>query len=443
MTYEEAKTYLYALERRGVRLGLDRILGAFREMGDPQEAFESVLIAGTNGKGSTAAFTASTLQAAGRRTGLYTSPHLIDFRERMRVDGRMIPQDAVADITSRLRLTIERWQLSFFEATTLVAFVWFRESGVETAAVEVGLGGRLDATRPVRSLVDVVTSISLDHEKILGPTRAAIAGEKAGIFRRGAPAAIGVWPAEATRVLHAHAQALGVSLSERRRMLRVTGIRSEEGWSHFLASQRIPGGPSLLEEPLALDVPLEGEHQVANAALALLALSLLPERIGLTREAIREGFRRARWPGRAEVVLTAPRVLCDVGHNPDGARSLARVLRERGERRVRFVIGMVEGKDHARFLQEIGPLAVEIHACTPGTERASPGVEIGRSATALGIPAIVHGGPAEAVDAALASSGDGITTVVTGSFYTVGEAMSHLGISLPDPLWSAGPASVS
>jgi dihydrofolate synthase/folylpolyglutamate synthase len=438
VTYEEAKTYLYSLERRGVRLGLDRILGAFHEVGDPQEAFESVLIAGTNGKGSTAALAASTLQAAGRRTGLFTSPHLIDFRERMRIDGRMIPRDAVADLTSASRMTIERWQLSFFEATTLLAFVWFRDSAVDAAAIEVGLGGRLDATRPVRSLVDVVTSISLDHEKILGATLGAIAAEKAGIFRPGVPAAIGVSPAEPALVLRSCARAVGAPLFERRRMIRVSGIQAAGGRSRFRVAPRLPG-PSLLEEPLTLDIPLEGDHQVANAALALLALALLPSRIGITREALREGFHRARWPGRAEVLLEAPRIIFDVGHNPDGARSLARVLEERGEGRVRFVIGMVEGKDHAGFLREIASYAVEIHVCTPETDRASPGEAIAQSAAALGIPAIVHPRPADAVDAALARSGDGITTVVTGSFYTVGSAISHLGISLPDPLWEARP----
>ena len=163
MTYEAAAAYLFSLERRGVRLGLDRVVGAFREHGDPQESFPAFLVAGTNGKGSTSALIASVLQARGLRTGLFTSPHLIDFRERMRVDGRMIPPEAVADLTERIRGSIDRWELSFFEATTLLAFLWFRGRGVEAAAVEVGLGGRLDATRPVRAIVNVVTTIGLDH----------------------------------------------------------------------------------------------------------------------------------------------------------------------------------------------------------------------------------------------------------------------------------------
>lgn len=439
MTYEEARDYLYSLERRGVRLGLDRILGAFRETGDPQEAFDSVLIAGTNGKGSTAAFTASTLQAAGRRAGLFTSPHLIDFRERMRIDGRTIQPEAVAELTDRIRPVIERWQLSFFEATTLLAFLWFRDMGVQAAAVEVGLGGRLDATRPVRSVANVVTSISLDHEKILGPTRGAIAGEKAGIFRPGVPAVIGVSSPEAVGVLRAKADEAGSPLFERRRMIRVTDIEMREGSCRFRVDARARGIP-LLQDSMAMEIPLAGRHQVANAALALAAMSLLPARIGITREALQAGLRRARWPGRAELVLERPRVLCDVGHNPDGARSLSRLLVERGEGPVRFVIGMVQGKDHGRFLQEIAPHALEIHVCTPVTERAAPGDAIAADAIALGIPAIVHARPSDAVDAALARSGDGRTTVVTGSFYTVGEAIAHLGVSLADPLWEEEPA---
>jgi dihydrofolate synthase / folylpolyglutamate synthase len=439
-TFEEARSYLYSLERRGVRLGLDRVCGAFRDFGDPQEAFVSVLIAGTNGKGSTAAFTASCLQAGGWKTGLFTSPHLVDFRERIRIDGRMIPAPTVAELTDRARPAIEKWELSFFEATTLIAFLWFRESGVDAAAVEVGLGGRLDATRPVRSLVNVVTSISLDHEKILGDTRSAIAREKAGIFRAGIPVVLGVSAADAVHVLRARARDVGAPLHERRRLLRVTAIRSDEKGSRFRVEQRRAGsidfeGQALFGDGLDLQVPLAGRHQVANAVLACLALSLLPPPMRIAPEALQAGLRRARWPGRCEILSECPRIICDVGHNPSGAASLARALRFRGETRARFVIGMVEGKDHLRFLSELSPCAIHIHACTPPTDRALPGAEIERLSSVLGVPSSLHGSPAEALESALSSGDPEFPIVITGSFYTVGSAMDRLGFCLPDPLW--------
>ncbi|MDM7916220.1 MAG: Mur ligase family protein, partial [Candidatus Eisenbacteria bacterium] len=324
MTYADACAWLFSLERRGVRLGLDRIVGALREHGDPQLTFPSVLIGGTNGKGSTSAIVASCLQAAGRRTGLFTSPHLIDFRERIRIDGRMIPEGDVVALAGAIRPTVDRWELSFFEATTLLAFLWFRERGVDAAAVEVGLGGRLEASRPVRALVTVVTTIDLDHVKILGETRGAIAGEKAGIFRAGAPAVVSVRHSDALAVLDARARLIGIPIYERRRCLRVSDIALTPRGSRFLVQAR-PGQPGP-REPLEIDLALAGAHQVSNAATAILALSLLPAEMGIDARAIRAGAARARWPGRAEVVRQDPLVICDVGHNPEGAESLSRLL---------------------------------------------------------------------------------------------------------------------
>jgi dihydrofolate synthase / folylpolyglutamate synthase len=435
VTYETAAAYLFSLERRGVRLGLDRVVGAFREHDDPQESFPAVLIAGTNGKGSTSVLTASILQAAGLRTGLFTSPHLIDFRERIRVDGRMIPPDAVMDLTERIRGSVDRWELSFFEATTLLAFLWFRESGVQAAAVEVGLGGRLDATRPVRSVVNVVTSIGLDHVKILGETRGAIAAEKAGILRSGVPVAIGVANAEAVGVLRRRAQEVGSPLHERRRALRVRGVETTADGGRFRVVAR-PGHPGPADE-LTLDLHLAGPHQIANAALSILALSLVPGAIRPGPAAIVEGVRRARWPGRLSLISATPRVLADVAHNPDGARYLARTLAMRGERPLRLVLGMLQGKDHEGFLRPLAERASHVHACTPVDERALPGEELARLALAYGLPASLHADPAAAIDAAVTDVRPGETILVTGSFFTVGEVMERMGIAPSDPLWPA------
>lgn len=435
MTYEAAAAYLYSLERRGVRLGLDRVVGAFREHGDPQESFSAFLIAGTNGKGSTSVLIASVLQAHGLRTGLYTSPHLIDFRERMRVDGTMIPAGQVADLTERIRGSIDRWELSFFEATTLLAFLWFRERGVQAAAVEVGLGGRLDATRPVRSVVNVVTTIGLDHVKILGDTREVIAREKAGILRAGVPAAIGVADPGAVRVLRERAKEVGCDLHERRRCIRVRGIDPTTGGSHSRVSAR-QGRPGP-ERELSIDLALPGSHQVANAALATLALCLAPAAVRPEAAAIEAGIRRARWPGRMSLLRSSPRTLADVAHNPDGARSLARTFEMRHDRRVRLVVGMLQGKDHVGFLRQLVSCATHVHACTPHDERALSGEELVQACGGLGIAASLHRDPAEAIAAATRSAEAGETILVTGSFTTVGEVMAAMGIAAPDPLWDA------
>ncbi len=433
MTYEEATRYLYSLERRGVRLGLDRVVGAFREHGDPQESFASVLIAGTNGKGSTSAIVASCLDAAGRRTGLFTSPHLLDFRERMRVGGRMISQEAVAEIVSTIRPACEKMELSFFEATTLLAFLWFEREGIECAAVEVGLGGRLDATRPVRAVVTVISSIGFDHEKILGGTLGAIAREKAGILRPGVPSALGVRGREPVEVIRNRALELGAPVIERRRALYVHAVEETRRGSRFRLRAR-PGQPGPRED-LSLEISLAGAHQVANAALAVLALHLLPAKLQIGAEAIRKGAARIRWPGRAQEIPGRPTIIFDVAHNPDGAAALARALARRRPGPVRIVLGMVEGKNHRRFIREVGRCAETIHLCTPPTERATPGESLLPIAESLGLRAQLHTSPAAALDAAIADGSPEGTVLVTGSFYTVGAAMEHRGITPQDSLW--------
>ncbi len=433
MTYTEACAFLYSLERRGVRLGLDRIVGALRERGDPQESFGSVLVGGTNGKGSVCAFTASCLQAAGHRTGLFTSPHLIDFRERMRFDGRMIAPEEVVDLTARIRGSIEKWHLSFFEATTLMAFLWFRDRGVEVAAVEVGLGGRLDATRPVRALVTVVTTIGLDHVRILGETRRAIAGEKAGILRHGVPLVLGVSSPEALETLCDRAKELSSPTFERRRCLRTHDLESTRLGERFTLSRRadLPGP----EGDLHLEIAHGGRHQVANAALAVLALHLIPRSLEVGPEAMQTGIARVRWPGRFERLCDSPGVTCDVAHNLDGARALVSNLQRRGLKDVQLVVGMVDGKDALGFLRRLRGCVSRVYYCSPATDRAMSADRLAAIGDGVGLRGQVHGSPVEAFRAALSEARSEGEILVTGSFFTVGEVLRHIGRTDPDPLW--------
>lgn len=433
MTYAEACAFLIQLERRGVRLGLDRIIGALHDHGDPQETFGSILVGGTNGKGSVTAMIASCFAAGGLRAGLYTSPHLLDFRERMRVDGRMISPGEVVDLVERARAAIDRWQLSFFEATTLIALLWFRDRCVEMAGIEVGLGGRLDATRPVNALVTVVTNIGLDHVKILGPTHEAIAAEKAGIFRSGAPVATAATHPKARAVLRARAAQLGAPFHERRDCLRVSSIRESASGTRFRIDPRLPL-PGLREGG-ECELRLAGRHQVGNAALAALALGLLPSRATLPVQAIREGLARVRWPGRFDLLSEDPPIVCDVAHNTEGARVLARTLRRSGRGPVRLVIGMIEGKDHRGVLLALRDCVQAIHFCTPRVERALPATALAEIGAEIGLAGPVHDSPGDAIDQALHARARGETILVAGSFFTVGQAMERLGAAPLDPLW--------
>ncbi|MBD3161322.1 MAG: bifunctional folylpolyglutamate synthase/dihydrofolate synthase [Candidatus Eisenbacteria bacterium] len=431
VTYEDSCATLFSLERRGVRLGLDRIVGAFAEHGDPQESFGSILVGGTNGKGSACAMAASCLDAAGLRTGLFTSPHLVDFRERMRIGGEAIAESEVADLVPRIRGSIERWKLSFFEATTLLAFVWFRERGVEAAAVEVGLGGRLDATRPVRALATIVTGVDLDHLRILGPNRAAIAGEKAGIFRRGVPVVLGNLERSAGRVLRDRAREVDAPIFERR-MLRVDAVEPLQEGSRLRIASR---PPDLTLPSLSLRIRLSGIHQVANAALVVLALRLLPEPFCVGMEAIRSGLGRLRWPGRFERIEGRPPVLLDVAHNPHGARALARAIRERGLGPVRLVVGMVGEKDHRGFLSALRGVVGPVHYCAPPTDRALPAPELAEIGATVGLPGTVCPDPADALERARAGAGAGETILATGSIFLIGALQERLGSSPVASLW--------
>lgn len=238
MTWEEAVRWLFALERRGVKLDLDRMSAALEDLGRPQDAFASVLVAGTNGKGSTAAALASAARLGGRTVGLYTSPHLLDCRERIRLNGRLAPEDALLARLERDREVWEAHALSFFEALTALAFCFFRDQGVDLAVLEVGLGGRLDATNTVEPILSVITPLGMDHAHLLGSTAAAIAREKAGILRPGVPAVVAGGSLAAIQAVADRARELGAPLYLRRSSVEVRSIRGGARGPRFLLRRR-------------------------------------------------------------------------------------------------------------------------------------------------------------------------------------------------------------
>lgn len=443
MTWEEAVRRLYHFERRGIKLDLERVRECLRALGDPQRAFRSVLVAGTNGKGSTASALASVLSLTGARTGLYTSPHLLDFRERIRIDGSMDDPAALHARLDRDWATWERFELSFFEAATALAFARFREAGVDVAVLEVGLGGRLDATNTVEPVLSVITSLGMDHAQILGSTAAAIAGEKAGIFRAGVPAVVAGGPPGAPAMIEARAREVGAPLYRRCRCVRVREIASLPGASgvRFRLTPRAdaPAGFTLPASGLVLDSVLSGAHQAGNVALAALSAAVLRERgFAITDRQIVDGIHRVRWPGRLERPLPGRALLADVAHNREGARAVGRHLAAGAPmRELRPVVGMVQGKDHAGFFRELRRIARSVWVVPLADERATPVEALAAFAEAAGLAVRRCRSVAEALVEALtgACEPDGPLVLLCGSFHTLEEGYCSLGVPAIERLW--------
>lgn len=376
MTYLEMLRRLQALQRFGMRPGLEAVRALLHAVGDPHERLAVVHLAGTNGKGSTAAMIEAGLRASGRRTGLYTSPHLSRFTERIRVDGEELAGERAAALAERLFAV--PGEFTFFEIATVMALLAFAEEGVEVAVLEAGMGGRLDATNVIaRPLATIVTSIGRDHMEVLGDTVEAIAREKAGIFKAGVPALWACDEAGPAAVLEAE-------------ILRV-GARGERFGRDF-DDAALP--------PLAL----RGAHQRRNGALARRALELL----GVGEGAIATALATVRWPGRLERLT--PSVLVDAAHNEEGARALAAAWPE-GE--WTLILGLVGDKDARAIVAALAPRASRVIVTAPPSSRA-----LAPAALATLVP-----GAESAPDlaAALALAGAD-RTVIAGSIFLVGEA---------------------
>jgi dihydrofolate synthase/folylpolyglutamate synthase len=364
MTYAEAVARLLALrggEHAGMRPGLERIETLLEALGNPERRYMLVQVAGTNGKGSVAAMLAAILKADGRRVGLYTSPHLVSFRERIRVDGEAIAEDDVADGFDAIATLVARLDATMFEASTALALDHFAREAVDVAVLEVGLGGRLDATTVGTPAVTALARIDLDHQEVLGATLAAIAVEKAAIIRSGVAVSAAQAP-EAADVLIARAAAVGVPLLMEGRELSVR-VRARD-----LDAQTIDAaGPGWRLEGLRL--PLLGVYQPSNALVALAAARTL----GVRDAACREGLARARWPGRFEVLRARDRiVVLDGAHNPAGAVALAASLTEWfGDTPLTLVFGALRDKDAPGMLAALAPRARRLIFTASSSPRAA------------------------------------------------------------------------
>jgi len=407
MNYAESVQYLYALgnEVLTAKLGLDRIGTLLETLGNPHRACRWIHVAGTNGKGSTSAMIEAGLRAAGVRTGLYTSPHLVEATERIQIGGQAVSQDQFAGAFARVHETAERMLASgaldmhptYFETVTAMAFVLFAAEKVHTVVLEVGLGGRLDATNVVAPELCVITPIDYDHQVFLGDTIEQIAAEKAGILKPGVPAVFAEQRPEAEGVLRDHARG-PYTLS---RDWAITDLAIDARGSRF----RLRG--------ISVVCPLAGEHQVENARVAAIALAEL----GFSPD----GIAATHWPGRLEHVSEQPEIIIDGAHNPAGVRALVNYIRRfySEPRRVWIVYGALRDKAVAEMASMLFPLADRLILTAPANARAmrpedipAPGARITHSV-------------AEAI-ALLSEAGPDDVIFITGSLYLAGEARALL-----------------
>lgn len=417
MTYAEAVARLQALrggEHAGMRPGLERIEGLLDALGRPEQRYRLVQVGGTNGKGSVSAMLAAILKSAGHRVGLYTSPHLISFRERIRVSGEPIAEDAVVDGVEALGTLVVRFDASTFEATTALALDHFAHEAVDIAVLEVGLGGRLDATTVGTPEVSVISRIDLDHQAVLGATLEAIATEKAAIIRGGI-AVSAAQAAEAERVIVARADAVGVPLLLERRDLSVSVERRGPDGQRLTCT-----GPDWSMTGLELAMP--GSYQPSNALLAVTAARAL----AAGDDAIRAGLARAWWPGRFQILRGARGFLVlDGAHNPAGARALATSLRDVfAEARITFVLGILADKDAAGIIAALAPLADRFVLVAPPSARAAAPVAL-RALVPASTRAEIARSPAEGLELATRAATTSIVCVA-GSLFLVGEVLRHL-----------------
>ena len=393
----DAQEYLSSLGPNGIRLGLHRMERALDDLGRPERHLRVLLVAGTNGKGSTCVMATSALRAAGYRVGLYTSPHLHHFSERIQVDGRPVSDEELADLVEAVRRAC-RWQddpankdrLTYFELATLLGLLCFARHEVDVAVIETGLGGGLDATAVLRPCAMGMTRIGLDHREYFGDSLEEVARAEASIFKPGLPVVVAPGqPQEALVVLRAEAERTGTPLS-------------------FCSAEY--AGPLLLR----------GAHQRQNAALARAALELLaPHGLTVPDAAVAAGFASTRWPGRLEEI---DGVLLDVAHNADGARVLSDALLDLyPDRPVELVFGVMANKDYREILHILSRRVHRVHLCPALTPRSLAPAECGSAAAELGLLVSAHSTCADALKAAQKAAGARGLVCATGSFSVVAE----------------------
>lgn len=422
----DAIQWLYGLQHIGIKLGLDNIRALLSELCHPEESVPAILVGGTNGKGSVSAMIHAMLLASGVRAGLYTSPHLVHPGERIRLGSEDLPPAELAARLDRMRQTIDlglsRGSLpvhpSFFEVMTATALLAFAEHRLGACVLEVGLGGRLDATNAVPAAVSVIVSVDFDHIKLLGPTLADIAAEKAGIVKPGRPLVSGAVLPDAVRVLEERCRQVGASWIDVRQQARL----ADEGDDGIT-----------IETPRAryakLRLALAGRHQIDNARVAIVAFEAFADALNLAvdPQAVAQGLATCRWPGRLQWIPGTPPLLLDGAHNPAGVAALVNFLQARGGPPPVMLFGAMRDKALDEMLRHLLPCVETVVVTQPAVERAADPQELARQIEALGRPTEVLSDVGAALARARERVGQGQFVLVTGSLYLIGDVLARVG----------------
>ncbi|MCJ7513271.1 MAG: bifunctional folylpolyglutamate synthase/dihydrofolate synthase [Anaerolineales bacterium] len=445
-TYQQALSYLYSFvdysAERSYRYApdvfdLSRVVLLLERLGNPHQAYRSLHVAGTKGKGSVSSFLAAALRQAGYRTGFYSSPHLVDFRERVQINGRVIPQGDLAQLIDELEPVVAQVpDLTMYEIVTVLAFLYFARQGVECAVIEVGLGGRLDATNVLHPLVSVITSLSYDHTHLLGDRLSDIAGEKAGIIKPGVPVVLAPQQHEAENVVARVAEERGSPLVRvGKEWLYAPGVHALTGQSLYIWSAAeqdqmdafVESGGGVEWVPPRYEIPLLGYHQVTNCAVAYAALQVARSQgLEVPEEAIRRGFAQTTWPGRFQVLSQDPIVILDAAHNRDSALKLRIALDDYFPGQfITMVFGASADKDLTGMFDELLPRVARLIATQADHARAAEAGDLATLAHGHGTRVEIVTPVSEAVGRGLKILRPDEVLLVTGSLFVVGDALRY------------------
>ena len=411
MNYEQALEYIHSVNWAFCKPGLERITELCAALGNPQEKLRFIHVAGTNGKGSTSAMLASVLQNAGYKTGLYTSPYIRTFCERIRVDGENIPKETLASLTERVRPIAGAMEdkPTEFELITALAFTYFTEQNCDVVVLEVGLGGRLDSTNIIQNTaLSIITGIDFDHTALLGNTIQEIATEKAGIIKQGRPVLFGGEEGEALDVIRAFA------------LENNAPVYTVDRSSYCQREATLGGTTFDYLHYTDLRLPLLGAYQPYNATLVLTAIELLNRQgFAIDEGAVRKGLACVRWPARFELLSHEPIIIYDGGHNPEGVRAaVASVRAYFGTQRLNLLSGVMADKDRNEMIETMKPIIARAFTVTPNNPRALAAADYAAQLSAHGISAVSYGSVADGVRAAIESSKqEGIPLICLGSLY--------------------------
>ena len=411
--YKNCLNSMYSLRRFGIKLGLTTIKNILSALGNPQNNYSCIHVAGTNGKGSVASALACILQKAGYKVGLFTSPHLVSFNERIQINHRLISNKNVVESFNAVNnIHHGSREPTFFEFSTAMALYEFSKEKIDWAVIETGMGGRLDATNIIKPAISIITNISIEHKKYLGNTIEKIAGEKGGIIKRGTPVITGAKQKNAIEVLKNIA-------SKKRAPFYLCGknfktkMNKDESFTYYGMEKVWPG----------MQTGLSGSHQIENAALVLAACEILGSKIDLPVEHMRNGILKNKWPGRLEVISTSPYIILDGAHNLDAARTLSRFLSEKfSGRKITVIVGMLDDKPYPAMLKSILSVCSRAVLTKPLIDRALEPETLYEASKGIVKNIKIIPDVKEAIDYAVRTASKNEIICITGSLYVVGEA---------------------